>query len=72
MFAKIEQWPQTHAREKQRYERARWVLRFLYEIALRASEAAQAREADFLHQRDRWWLHVTGKGGVPPNQGYSV
>lgn len=64
VLAKIEQWPQTNAREMQRYERARWVLRFLYETALRASEAAQARERDFLYRRDRWWLHVTGKGGV--------
>lgn len=64
VLAKVEQWPQTHAREQQRYERARWVLRFLYETALRASEAAQALERDFLHRRGRWWLHVTGKGGV--------
>lgn len=64
VLALVEQWPQTHAREKQRYERARWVLRFLYETALRASEAAQASECDFLHRRGRWWLHVTGKGGV--------
>jgi integrase len=64
VLASVEQWPRTHVREQQRYERARWVLRFLYETALRASEAAQARERDFLHRRGRWWLHVTGKGGV--------
>ena len=64
VLASVEQWPQTNAREKQRYERARWVLRFLYETALRASEAAQACERDFLQRRGRWWLRVTGKGGV--------
>jgi integrase len=64
VLALVEQWPRTHSREQQRYERARWVLRFLYETALRASEAAQACERDFLHRRGRWWLHVTGKGGV--------
>jgi integrase/recombinase XerC len=64
VLALVEQWPQSNSREKQRYERARWVLRFLYETALRASEAAQACEREFLHRRGRWWLHVTGKGGV--------
>lgn len=63
-LALVEQWPQTNPREKQRYERARWVLRFLYETALRATEAAQASEGDLLHRRGRWWLRVTGKGGV--------
>ncbi|WP_284396606.1 tyrosine-type recombinase/integrase [Dyella lipolytica] len=64
VLAKVEQWPQTSPREKQRYERARWVLRVLYETALRATEAAQANEGDLRHRRGRWWLHVTGKGGV--------
>jgi integrase len=64
VLALVEQWPQTSSREQQRYERARWVLRFLYETALRASEAACACERDFLYRRGRWWLHVTGKGGV--------
>lgn len=63
-LARVEQWPQTHPREKQRYERARWVLRFLHETALRATEAAQACEGDFEHRRGRWWLRVTGKSGV--------
>lgn len=63
-LALVEQWPQTSMRERQRYERARWVLRFLYETALRAAEAAQACEGDFQQQRGHWWLHVTGKGGV--------
>lgn len=64
VLSRVEQWPQTSPREKQRYERARWVLRFLYETALRANEAAQAHEGHLLHRRGRWWLHVTGKGGV--------
>lgn len=64
VLALVEQWPQNTVRENQRYERARWVLRFLYETALRASEAACACERDFLYRRGRWWLHVTGKGGV--------
>jgi len=51
-------------REQQRYERSKWVLRLLYETALRVSEAAQAQEADLQLIRGRWWLHVIGKGGT--------
>lgn len=60
----VEQWPQASGRDRQRYERARWTLRFLHETALRASEAAQACESDVFHRRGCWWLHVTGKGGA--------
>lgn len=60
----VDGWPQTTARERQRYERARWILRFLYETALRAAEAAAAGEDDFQHIRGRWWLHTVGKGDV--------
>ena len=63
-LALVEQWPQDLPRERQRYERARWVLRFLYETALRATEAAQACERDLLYRRGRWWLRVMGKGGT--------
>ena len=37
----IETLPQAGRRERQHYERARWVVRFLYDTALRVSEAAQ-------------------------------
>ena len=60
----VDDWPRATQRECQRYERARWVLRFLYETALRASEAAAACEGDFQRVRGRWWLHTVGKGGV--------
>lgn len=60
----VDGWSQSTVRERQRYERARWVLRFLYGTALRAAEAAAAGEDDFQHIRGRWWLHTVGKGGV--------
>jgi Site-specific recombinase XerD len=60
----VDGWPQETARERQRYERVRWVLRFLYETALRAAEAAAAGENDFQNIRGRWWLRTVGKGGV--------
>lgn len=64
VLAEVECWPQDTRRDRQRYERARWVLRLLYATALRVSEAAQARESDVQQVRGRWWLHVVGKGDV--------
>lgn len=60
----VDGWSQDTARERQRYERVRWVFRFLYETALRAAEAAAACESDFQRIRERWWLRTLGKGGV--------
>ncbi|WP_321865460.1 tyrosine-type recombinase/integrase [Paraburkholderia tropica] len=60
----IDAFPQDTPRERQHYERCRWLIRFLYRTALRASEAAQARAGDFERRRGRWWLRVVGKGGV--------
>ena len=60
----VETWPQATARERQHYERSRWIVRLLYHTALRASEAAQAKASDFVQRRGRWWLHVIGKGGT--------
>jgi integrase len=60
----LETLPQDSRRERQHYERARCVVRFLYDTALRVSEAAQARSCDFVRRRGKWWLRVRGKGGV--------
>ncbi|KVR74218.1 tyrosine-type recombinase/integrase [Burkholderia ubonensis] len=60
----VETWPKNAPRERQHYERSRWLLRLLYHTALRASEAAHAKAADFFQRRGRWWLHVVGKGGT--------
>lgn len=60
----VDDWSQDTMRERQRYERARWILRFLYETALRAAEAAAASERDFQLIRGQWWLRTVGKGGV--------
>src|SRR3546814_16489197 len=50
----VDGWPQDTSRERQRYERVRWILRFLYETALRAAEAATTGESDFQQLRGRW------------------
>ncbi len=60
----VERMPQSIARECQRFERARWLLRLLHGAGLRAAEAAQARAGDLSQRRGKWWLHVVGKGGV--------
>lgn len=60
----VERWPRDTPRECQHYERSRWLVRLLYHTALRASEAAHAKAADFFQRRGRWWLHVVGKGGT--------
>jgi len=60
----IETLPQVAQREKQHYERVRWLFRFLYGVSLRASEAAQAKSNDLVQKRGKWWLHVVGKGNI--------
>lgn len=60
----VERWPQTSARDRQHFERSRWVLRLLHGTGLRASEAVSARARDLRFRRGNWWLRVVGKGDV--------
>jgi integrase len=64
VLASVEQWPRLTERDEQHFERSRWLIRLLYHTALRVSEAANARTADFYQRRGKWWLHVVGKGGA--------
>lgn len=64
VLASVEQWPRLTERDEQHYERSRWLIRLLYHAALRVSEAAHAKAADFYLRRGKWWLHVLGKGGA--------
>ncbi|MGP8437858.1 tyrosine-type recombinase/integrase [Paraburkholderia fungorum] len=64
VLASVEQWPRLTERDEQHYERSRWLIRLLYHTALRVSEAAHAKAADFYQRRGKWWLHVVGKGGA--------
>lgn len=64
VLAAVDAWAVERPRERQHAERVRFVLRFLYHTALRASEAAKAKVSDFVLRRERWWLHVVGKGQV--------
>ena len=60
----IDTMPQDSARERQHYERVRWLFRLIYGAALRASEAAQAKSGDLELRRGKWWLRVIGKGNA--------
>ncbi len=60
----VERWPRETIRQRQHFERVRWLLRFLHGTGLRASEAAKACAADLMFRRGNWWLRVLGKGGV--------
>jgi site-specific recombinase XerD len=64
VLTSVEQWPRLTERDEQHYERSRWLIRLLYHAALRVSEAAHAKAADFYQRRGKWWLHVVGKGGA--------
>lgn len=64
VLAFIETLPQDSARDRQHYERVRWLFRLLYETGLRAFEAAGARAGDLSQRRGKWWLRVVGKGGT--------
>lgn len=64
VLASLEQWPRLTERDEQHYERSRWLIRLLYHTALRVSEAANVKAADFYQRRGKWWLHVIGKGGA--------
>jgi len=60
----IETLPQSTQRERQHYERVRWLFRLFYGASLRVSEAAQAKSSDLSLRRGKWWLRVIGKGGI--------
>ena len=60
----IETLPRETPRDRQHYERVRWLFRLLYGTGLRVSEAAKTRSSDLVQRRGKWWLRVDGKGGV--------
>jgi site-specific recombinase XerD len=80
-FLELDQWqalwdtvadlPQDDDKARRYYERARYLLAFLYLLGPRVSELAENRMGDFRELRGRWWWQVTGKGAktarVPVN-----
>lgn len=68
----VENLPTETERQRQYYERARFLMALLYLLGPRVGELATHGMASFVETRGRWWWQVTGKGQksarVPVNQ----
>jgi len=63
----IESMPRETNREREHYQRVRWLFSLLYITGLRVSEITQNTMGGFFSRKDkssesRWWLEITGKG----------
>lgn len=66
VLAHVEDWPQSTPTQRAHYERARWLLAFLYATGPRVSEIANHTMGSIYVRRGRreqWWWRVRGKGG---------
>jgi site-specific recombinase XerD len=72
LMGSIESLPQESIKDKRAYERARFLLSFLYLLGPRVHELAKHDMTSFINVRGLWWWEVTGKGGktarVPVNE----
>ena len=63
----IEGMPRETNREREHYQRVRWLFSLFYITGLRVSEVTQNTMGGFFDRKDkssdsRWWLEITGKG----------
>lgn len=63
----IESMPRETNREREHYQRIRWLFSLLYITGMRVSEVTQNTMGGFFSRKDkssesRWWLEITGKG----------
>ncbi|MDP2102270.1 MAG: tyrosine-type recombinase/integrase [Methylotenera sp.] len=63
----IESMPRETNREREHYQRVRWLFSLLYITGVRVSEVTQNTMGGFFSRKDkcsesRWWLEITGKG----------
>jgi site-specific recombinase XerD len=63
----IESMPRETHREREHYQRVRWLFSLLYITGVRVSEVTQNTMGGFFSRKDknsesRWWLEITGKG----------
>lgn len=63
----IESMPRETNREREHYQRVRWLFSLLYITGMRVSEVTQNTMGGFFSRKDkssesRWWLEITGKG----------
>lgn len=59
--------PSETLRQREHYQRARWLFSLIYITGIRVSEVVQNSMGNFFMRKDRdgeprWWLEVTGKG----------
>lgn len=68
----VAQMPTDTEKQRQHYERSRFLLALLYLLGPRVSEIADQVMGSFVEVRGRWWWNVTGKGNrqgrVPVNR----
>lgn len=63
----INSMPRETLRDKEHYQRTRWLFTLLYICGLRISEVINNNMGSFLNRRgadgvDRWWMEIVGKG----------
>lgn len=63
----INQLPRETLRQREHYQRVRWLISLIYITGIRVSEVVQNTMGNFFMRKDRegearWWLEVTGKG----------
>lgn len=58
----IDRLPRETVRDRQHYERARWIFALAYESGARLDELKNARMGDFVMRMKLWWLIIVGKG----------
>ena len=67
----VDELPQDSERQRQHYERTRFLVALLYLMGPRVHEVASHTMGSFMNLRGRWWWKVTGKGSrtakVPVN-----
>ncbi|HEY2344945.1 MAG TPA: hypothetical protein VGH80_03565 [Xanthomonadaceae bacterium] len=64
LHACVDSMAQTSLRERQHFERLRWVLRLLHHTGLSPSAAARVRTNDFFPRQGRWRLRAAEPGGA--------
>jgi len=72
LVAFVETLPQERPRDREHYERVRYLFAILYLAGPRVSEVATHTMGNVLERRGKWWWEITGKGGktsqIPVNQ----
>lgn len=58
----IDQMPIERYAQEFDKEQALWLIKLFFLSGMRISEVSNGKMADFIYQRDQWWLRTVGKG----------